>query len=184
MQGHFDKSIFKGKSKTSSVKWVFFAGIAGYLIGVFFYLMEGNRVFGLEMDIQEPGFIRELLIEIPVKKVDELVNKITKKQVDFNDKNENQGQAVENSLVSEVRRLFGGVAKTTTIAWQWKTGKSSRSGSFTYTQKKNIDTEKVCSNYKYGSLMYKDCRKAARKYFRDMCSSEFTAACRASTMIL
>lgn len=183
MQGNFDRSIFKGRSKSRSLKWVFFAGIAGYLIGVFFYLMEGNRVFGLEMDIQEPGFIRELFIEMPIKQVDKLVNKITAKQTAVNDQNDNQSQTAENSLVREVRKIFGGVAKTTTIAWQWKTGNSYRSGSFTYTEKKNIDTQRVCSNYKHDSLMYKDCRKAAKKYFREACSSQFTAACRASAMI-
>lgn len=184
MQGHFDKSIFKGKSKTSSVKWVFFAGITGYLIGVFFYLMEGNRVFGLEVNTQEPGFIKELLIEMPIKKMDKLVKTITMQQTAFKGHDDKQSQTAVHALVSDVRKLFGGVAKTTTVAWQWKTGKSSTSGSFTYTHKKNIDTKKVCNNYKYGSLIYNDCRKAAKKYFKDMCSSEIPAACRASTMTL
>ncbi|MDY0205095.1 MAG: hypothetical protein RBR82_00565 [Pseudomonas sp.] len=179
MQGNFDRSIFKGRSKSSSVKWVFFAGIAGYLIGAFLYLMQENQVFDLEADIYRPSFIKEWFTGTPDKKSAELA-----KNVALNDQSYQNSQTAENSLVSEVRRIFGGVAKTTTIDWQWNTAKSHRSGSFTYTQKNNIDTEKVCSNYKIGSLIYQDCRKAAKKYFREACSSQFTAACRASTMTL
>jgi hypothetical protein len=86
--------------------------------------------------------------------------------------------------VSEVYRSFSQPVESRTIPWQWKSEKTYRSGTFTYTQRSGkIATHTICRNYKYGSFEYRDCRKAAKKYFKNACSSEFKAACAAGDMI-
>lgn len=79
--------------------------------------------------------------------------------------------------------------KTHSIPWTWQSygsgfSKHNKYGKFTYVEtEKGIDTGSVCRNYKYGSLDYRDCRKAAKKWFQDRCSSDFRNACVAGNMI-
>lgn len=50
--------------------------------------------------------------------------------------------------------------------WRWE----RQSGNFLWVEKgDNIDWASVCSNYQRGSLIYRDCRKAARVTFADLC---------------
>lgn len=93
-------------------------------------------------------------------------------------------EARSKAQVSEIFRSIAPPVEKRTIPWQWKSEKKYRSGTFTYTQRNGkIETHTICRNYKYGSFEYRDCRKAAKKYFKDVCSSQFAAACLASEMI-
>ncbi len=94
-----------------------------------------------------------------------------------------QGQARTNAQVREINRSFNGVRTKRSARWSWKSEKSYRSGTFTYIETdRGIETHSVCGNYKYGSFDYRDCRKAAKKYFQNACSGEFKAACAAGEM--
>ena len=83
-------------------------------------------------------------------------------------------------------------SKAVKVNWSWnshtfsnqrKNKKPVSKGVFHYRLVNNrIDTSSVCSNYSTGSLIYRDCRKAAKKHFNDQCSSSFTAACLAAGM--
>lgn len=182
MQGRFDKSIFRGKPKKDPKKWFFFAVLTGYFIGVLFYLMEDTQSAGLRdssIGIEKSKLISELLVETLNDKVDK-----TAETFFFSTKNDEQENNGADALIKEMSRVFGGIAKQKTILWQWKSEKAHRSGSFTYTEKKSINTNDVCSNYKIGSLLYRDCRKAAKKYFKNACASHYKAACAAADMIL
>lgn len=95
-----------------------------------------------------------------------------------------KGQAQTKAQLREINRTFHGVRTKRTVPWQWKSERTNRSGRFSYTQTdRGIETHNICSNYKYGSFEYRDCRKAAKKYFQDVCSSQFKAACMAAEMI-
>ena len=78
---------------------------------------------------------------------------------------------------------------THSVDWTWQSygsgfSKHNKYGKFTYIEtEKGIDTASVCKNYKHGSLDYRDCRKAAKKWFKDRCSSNFPQACLAQNMI-
>ncbi len=94
-----------------------------------------------------------------------------------------QGQARTNAQVREINRSFNGTRTTRSARLSWKSEKSYRSGTFTYIETdRGIETHSVCGNYKYGSFDYRDCRKAAKKYFQNACSGEFKAACAAGEM--
>lgn len=94
-----------------------------------------------------------------------------------------QGQSRTNAQVREINRSFNGVRTKRSARWSWKSEKSYRSGTFTYIETdRGIETHSVCGNYKYGSFDYRDCRKAAKKYFQNACSGEFKAACAAGEM--
>lgn len=84
-------------------------------------------------------------------------------------------------------------AKLVKINWTWnshgfsnsknKNRKQNNSGVFHYSLHNNrINTSTVCNNYRPGSLIYRDCRKAAKKHFNQQCSSSFPAACVAAGM--
>lgn len=159
------------------------------------------------MEINAPAATQQLLepIKTPIKMVEEITEAKpappAAKQTVFNDQNYQpkgsintiapppsryyeQGQARTNAQIRELQRSFNGVNNTRSIPWSWKSQKTHRSGTFTYVERSGrIDTTSVCANYKYGSLIYRDCRKAAKKYFRDACSSQFKAACGAADMI-
>ncbi len=93
-------------------------------------------------------------------------------------------EARSKAQVSEIYRSIASPVEKRTIPWQWKSEKTYRSGTFTYTQRNGkIETHMICRNYKYGSFEYRDCRKAAKKYFKDACSNQFAAACNAAEMI-
>ena len=182
MQGSFDKSIFRGRPKKDPKKWLFFAVLMGYFIGVLFYLMEDTQSAGLRnssISIEKSKLISELLVETLNDKVDK-----TAETFFFSTKSDEQEKNGVDALINEMSKVFGGIAKQKTILWQWRSKKAHSSGSFTYTEKKSINTNEVCSNYKIGSLRYRDCRKAAKKYFKDACASYYKAACAAGDMIL
>lgn len=76
------------------------------------------------------------------------------------------------------------------VEWSWNSHRFSNSsastsqrGVFYYQQQNNrIDTSSLCNNYRPGSLIYRDCRKAAKAYFKRQCSNQFMAACAAAGM--
>lgn len=77
------------------------------------------------------------------------------------------------------------------VNWHWNShsfssSKKSASGSkgvFHYQQiKGRIDTSRICDNHGKGTMLYRDCRKAAKAYFKQQCSSRFKAACVAAGM--
>lgn len=80
-------------------------------------------------------------------------------------------------------------SQTHSIPWTWESygsgfSKHNKYGKFTYVEtERGIDTNSICGNYKYGSIDYRDCRKAAKKWFQDRCSSQFKQACLAGNMI-
>lgn len=122
------------------------------------------------------------------------------KQTIFNDDNY-QPRGAYNSLPPPPARPAGKNRKPATrsqtgkpvkVNWHWdshrfssqksKQGKS-HSGVFYYSVNNNrINTSNVCDNYTKGSLIYRDCRKAAKQHFNKECSSNFTAACLAAGM--
>lgn len=66
--------------------------------------------------------------------------------------------------------------------WRWENGyhKMPVSGRFEWVViNGNIDFSTVCQNYKYGSLIYRDCRKGAKVAFKNMCGS-YEPACSAA----
>lgn len=73
--------------------------------------------------------------------------------------------------------------------WRWESYGSgfntkTRSGRFSYIEtERGIDTTSICANYTRGSLVYRDCRKAAKQWFKDRCSANFRQACLAGNMI-
>src|SRR5690554_2580992 len=72
------------------------------------------------------------------------------------------------------------------IAWQYNAGTVSSpkmyKGTFTYkTVNGSIDTNSICK-YKHDSIMQRNCRKAAIKYFKKKCSPGFKNACIAANM--
>ena len=148
-----------------------------------------------------PGAREKLLSEGSNIKQPELESSVPgKKQTVFNDNNYqprgsvnsiapppsryyDQGQARTNAQVREINRSFNGTRTTRSARWSWKSEKSYRSGTFTYIETdRGIETHSVCGNYKSGSFDYRDCRKAAKKWFQDRCSSEFRFACAAGEM--
>lgn len=73
------------------------------------------------------------------------------------------------------------------VNWSWSSqsgaGKKTNRGTFTFEDRNNfINTSQVCSNHGYGSIIYRDCRKAAKKYFNDQCKGGYHAACAAAGM--
>lgn len=92
--------------------------------------------------------------------------------------------AGSNAQVRQVPQPVNEPTTIRTIPWAWESVKTQRSGTFTYKQTSSgIDTMSVCRNYKSGSFIYRDCRKAAKKYFQEVCSNDFRAACGAADMI-
>lgn len=157
---------------------------------------------GSEDIVIMPNATKELLREdVSIKQAEAGSFKPGKKQTVFNDQNYrplgsvnsmvpppskyyDAGEARSKAQVSEVYRSFSTPVTKRTIPWQWKSEKSHRSGTFTYTERDGkIDHNGVCLNYKRGSFIYRDCRKAAKKYFKDACSSQYRAACGAADMI-
>ncbi|HKM38035.1 MAG TPA: hypothetical protein VJY83_10425 [Thiopseudomonas sp.] len=95
-----------------------------------------------------------------------------------------QGQARSNAQLQKVQPNVQGVSRTRSIPWSWKSEKTHRRGHFTYKESQNgIDTLSVCRNYTQGSFEYRDCRKAAKQYFKNACSSQYRTACAAGDMI-
>lgn len=78
-----------------------------------------------------------------------------------------------------------------TAPWSWQshgygsgTKKKGRGGQFSYTVRNGfIDTGSVCNNYQYGSLVYRDCRKAAKAYFQRACNNQNREACSGADMM-
>lgn len=74
--------------------------------------------------------------------------------------------------------------------WQWESysygsglGTKAKGGRFSYIETdRGIDTNSICANYTQGSFDYRDCRKAAKKWFKSQCSSSFKQACLAGNI--
>ena len=97
------------------------------------------------------------------------------------------------------RRARGSRSRQATIYkvdWSWsshsfasttdrhKSGNRMHKGVFYYQLGNGrINTADICNNYERGSLIYRDCRKAAKRHFQEQCSSRFSAACSAAGMI-
>ncbi len=122
------------------------------------------------------------------------------RQTEFNDDNY-QPRGAYNSLPAPVRSPAPASKPVTApskplprhkVQWSWHShgfssgntkGKDVSRGVFYYQQQQGrIDTSLLCNNYRYGSLVYRDCRKAAKAYFGKQCSSQFMAACAAAGM--
>lgn len=206
MKANKDDRVYTVKPK-KRVNWYLLSLLAALIGGGLFYLTDNPVEKPTVKERNMPGATKELLEDSKPSATKELLKspfrepESTKKQTVFNDQNYQpkgsintiapppsryyeQGQARTNAQIREVQRSFNGVSSTRTIPWSWKSEKSHRSGKFTYVERSGrIDTPSVCANYKYGSLIYRDCRKAAKKYFKDACSSQFKAACGAADMI-
>ncbi|MDY0205096.1 MAG: hypothetical protein RBR82_00570 [Pseudomonas sp.] len=167
------------------------------------YFLKSKPPELIRNQISAPGATKQLIeqIKTPEKIAVEETRPPAAKQTVFNDQNYQpkgsintiapppsryyeQGQARTNAQVREINRSFNGVSNKRTIPWSWESQKTNRSGTFTFTESRNgINTMSVCGNYKRGSFIYRDCRKAAKRYFKDACSSQYRAACAAADMI-
>ncbi len=120
------------------------------------------------------------------------------RQTIFNDDNY-QPRGAHNSLPPprQQPRRHSSPRKSTSsptvkVNWSWDSNSFSNSkpgnarqskGVFHYSVVNNrIKTHRLCENYSTGSLIYRDCRKAAKRYFNEQCSSSFPAACVAAGM--
>lgn len=213
LRADLESRIYKPKKKNDVLKWIIFIAIAICSFSTLLYVnrdMTQIEISEKEARIKLPDKSEEIVIKPSVRK--ELLQEGVsikkaepsspgKKQTVFNDENYqplgsvnsmvpppskyyDAGEERSKAQVNEVYRSFNTPVTTRTIPWQWKSEKSYRKGTFTYKERNGkIDTNAVCLNYKYGSFEYRDCRKAAKRYFQNACSSEFKAACAASEMI-
>lgn len=121
------------------------------------------------------------------------VSAYAEKQTVFNDDNYTPRE-IENILPSKYVKNIETTNKprkknvwtSTPIVWQYNDGTPSNpkmyKGSFTYrTVNGSIDTNSICK-YKHGSIMQRNCRKAAIEYFKKQCSPKFKNACIAANM--
>lgn len=206
MKANKDDRLYTVKPK-KRFNWYLLSLLAALIGGGLFYLTDNRVEQPTVKERKMPGATKQLLEDSKPGATKELLKspfrepESTKKQTVFNDQNYQpkgsintiapppnryyeQGQARTNAQIRELQRSFNGVNNTRSIPWSWKSQKSHHSGTFTYVERSGrIYTPSVCANYKYGSLIYRDCRKAAKKYFKDACSSQFKAACGAADMI-
>ncbi len=120
------------------------------------------------------------------------------KQVVFNDQNY-QPRGADNVLAftpvaqaeERIRDSGRSYPRTQTIKnhvtpWHWEHADRTRAyGNFHWTEiNGRIDYSTVCKNYKYGSIIYRDCRKGAKKSFKQMCQQGSSAACHAENNYL
>jgi hypothetical protein len=176
MQGHFDKSIFR-RPRRDPKKWLLFAVLAGYLVGVLFYVMEPAWLVQAQ-----PEHLSAFFAQQQSQSINTSAEKLSVKPAVSD--SQNDAQDAVHASIGEISRIFAGIAKRTIVPWQWNSAGVQSSGSFTYTEKnKGVETQSLCSHYKYGSSMYQNCRKAAHKYFQERCSNQVAAACRASEML-
>jgi len=121
----------------------------------------------------------------------------TERQTKFNDDNYRPRGAINVTPGVRVRKTSRqptAIAKSgpvRTVKWQWegvgfsskKKNQSKTDGVFYYQiNNRSINTSSLCDNYPAGSLIYRDCRKAAKRYFNEQCSSRFPEACGAAGM--
>lgn len=200
-----DKIISPANQKTS--KGWFWVVLVCCTVGLFF-LYAGNKAETVDTKKNNPfidrklGALRELLNQqdVPINKAMP-VQPVKEKQTVFNDQNYQPRGAINtialrpnripeqnyvraNVQARKVRRSSDRFSTVRSIPWSWKSHKSNMHGSFTYNEtQKGIDTMSICGNYKQGSFIYRDCRKAAKKHFKNACSSRYKAACAAGDMI-
>lgn len=121
----------------------------------------------------------------------------TERQTEFNDDNYQPRGAINITPGLKVKKNQRKPATTAkpgplrSVKWQWEgTGFSSKrksqgktNGVFYYQiSNRSINSSSLCDNYTAGSLIYRDCRKAAKRYFTEQCSSQFPEACGAAGM--
>ncbi len=119
------------------------------------------------------------------------------RQTEFNDDNYQPRGAINITPGIKTKKTQRKPAKTAkpgplrSVKWQWegagfssKRKSQSKSAGVFYYQIRNrsINTSSLCDNYTAGSLIYRDCRKAAKRYFNEQCSSQFPEACGAAGM--
>ena len=92
--------------------------------------------------------------------MDKLVKTITMQQQLFKGHDDKQSQTAVHawSVMSESSWWR---CKTTTVAWQWKTGKSLQAAHLLHAQEEYH--KKKCVIIIKRSLIYKDCRKSCKK---------------------
>lgn len=119
------------------------------------------------------------------------------RQTEFNDRNYAPQGAI-NTVAAPPQRFYQTSnsqpkpepVRTLSARTEWesyssgKKGKQRESILFQYKVKGNrIMTQSVCLNLKRGSIEYRTCRKAAKKYFQTQCRANNRRACTASNMI-
>lgn len=115
------------------------------------------------------------------------------KQVVFNDHNyipkptTNSYQAPSTTSITETRQSQRKQIQriTRSARWHWENGyaKKRTQGLFEWVEVNGkIDLASVCQNYKYGSFIYRDCRKGAKVALNNMCGS-YEPACYAGRNI-
>ena len=202
--------VFKTKPQSGTlVMWLFWVGLMSVLVLGFGYFKIDSK-FLKSVEAEKPQFVNSAIQaleqsnsvqSVPSKPRQPAVESQSSKQTVFNDQNY-QPKGLVNSIapparrhyepssarssaqVRESARSFNAPITTRTVPWQWESVKTHRSGIFTYRQtRQGIDTMSVCKNYQAGSFIYRDCRKAAKKHFQEVCSNDFRAACAAAGMI-
>lgn len=109
------------------------------------------------------------------------------KQIVFNDHNYTPKPSVNSYQVSSISSIAQTQPVqrqkpqriTRTARWEWENGfeKKRIRGSFEWIEEDGeIDLSSVCQNYRRGSLIYRDCRKAAKVALKSMCDS-YEPAC-------
>lgn len=128
--------------------------------------------------------------------------KSARRQTVFNDENYTPREldnVVSAPLIGTYKedRIKAPVRKRTNIVtneiakWKWESvavgtgGRKKTIGGVFHYQIINgkVDTASVCRNETYGSIRYRDCRKAAKKYFSEQCRKGNRVACTGENMI-
>lgn len=127
----------------------------------------------------------------------------------FNEQNY-QPKGAHNSLPAPRRKTASKPAnkprqskpgKPIEVRWQWDShsfsnnqparkkrsgqtdSRHGHSGLFYYhIHGQQIATAPICNNYSAGSFIYRDCRKAARRYFQQQCKAGVRVTCSAANM--
>lgn len=128
---------------------------------------------------------------LPIQRQHELIHqdvisnepKPATRQTSFNDQNYQPRGAVNTYTPPPAQRIAytqperpakrPNTRITHTANWTWENGhaKNRTGGRFQWTEVNGaIDWNTVCSNYRSGSIEYRDCRKGAKVAFRSMCN--------------
>ncbi|CAD5109557.1 hypothetical protein [Zestomonas carbonaria] len=78
------------------------------------------------------------------------------------------------------------IRRTHSSYWEWESGHQKKrvAGHFEWVEiDGKVDHSSVCQNYKYGSLIYRDCRKGAKVALKKMCGKH-EGACYAGNHLI
>lgn len=138
----------------------------------------------------KPRALEELLQELPRSEP-----KPATRQTSFNDDNYQPRGAVNTYTPPPAQRIAYARPEpakrpstriTHNAPWAWENGhqKNRTGGHFQWTEVNGaIDWSSVCSNYRSGSIEYRDCRKGAKVAFKNMCNGH-RPACAAENNFL